>query len=372
MRLGVVYHQLIPAGGLENYLIEFSRRLEAAGHELTYLTSRVDPRVASSLKGTIRILPRIKGSALARMWHFSRQAGLMIPSMEVDAVLGFGRTVRQDVHRAGGGCHAVYSRLLPFWKRFGMKNLLELHLERQLYQSGATRHFVTNSRQVTGELLATYGGSPESFTTIHTAVESALFRPAQDRSALREAVCRELATNPEAKILLFVSLSHRRKGLDALIEGLAQVPEAVLWIVGKPVGRAHLQQMKRWGVEGRVRRVQVSNSLVRLYQVADWFVHPTRYDACANTVLQSMACGLPGLISVRDGAVDHIGEGETGFLLREPDEGTAVGAVLRRALSLDESLRLQMGEESRARVTRLTWEAHIACWEKLLEGLDSV
>jgi hypothetical protein len=38
MKLGMVYHQLVAAGGLENYLIEFSRRLSEAGHELTFVT----------------------------------------------------------------------------------------------------------------------------------------------------------------------------------------------------------------------------------------------------------------------------------------------------------------------------------------------
>jgi glycosyltransferase involved in cell wall biosynthesis len=304
------------------------------------------------------------------MWHFARQAALAVPELGVDAVLGFGRTVAQDVHRAGGGCHGVYSRLLPFWKRYGLKNLLELHLERQLYQGGKTRHFVTNSRQVTGELLAAYGGVAERFTTIHTAVESTLFCPAEDRPALRDVVCRELATDPKAKILLFVSLSHKRKGLDALIEALARLPEAMLWVVGKPPGRRYLETLKRYGLERRVRLVPVSNSLVRLYQVADWFVHPTRYDACANTVLQSMACGLPGVISARDGAVDHVKDGETGFLLTEPEAAEAVADVLRRALAVEESQRLQMAECCRAQVAPLTWEAHVGHWEDLLSRLS--
>lgn len=369
MKLGMVYHQLVAAGGLENYLIEFSRRLAEAGHELTFVTSRINAEVAVKLKGEVKMLRRSKGSALLRLWQFSRDAARVVPTLEVDRVLGFGHTVRHDVHRAGGGCHAHYSELLPFWKRYGMKNLLALQLERQLYTGGGTGHFVTNSNEVTADLAGRYGVDAGQFTTIHTAVEGAVFRPAEDRVAMRETVCRELKTDPKAKVLLFVSLSHWRKGLDVLLEAMAEVPEAVLWVVGKGLNKGYLKRVEELGIGGRIRLVAVTNSLVRLYQAADWFVHPTRYDACANTVLQSMACGLPGLISVNDGAVDHLRDGGTGFLLKQPDDPAVVVKELKVALGCDEGERQRMGEAARAAVEGLTWERHVRQWEELLGSL---
>jgi UDP-glucose:(heptosyl)LPS alpha-1,3-glucosyltransferase len=369
MRLGMVYHQLVAAGGLENYLIEFSRRLVEAGHELTFVTSRISPEVAGKLKGEVKMLRRSKGSALLRLWQFSQDAARVVPGLGVDRVLGFGHTVRHDVHRAGGGCHAHYSELLPFWKRYGLKNLLALHLERQLYAGGETRHFVTNSNEVTADLSARYGVDRGAFTTIHTAVEGAVFRPAEDRVMVREAVFRELKTDPSAKVLLFVSLSHWRKGLDGLLEAMVQVPEAVLWVVGKGLSREYLKRVEALGIGGRIRLVPVTNSLVRLYQAADWFVHPTRYDACANTVLQSMACGLPGLISVNDGAVDHVRDGGTGFLLKRPQDAAVLGEELKRAMRCGEEERAGMGGAARAAVAGLTWERHVRQWEDLLGRL---
>jgi glycosyltransferase involved in cell wall biosynthesis len=369
MKLGLVYHQLVPAGGLENYLIEFSRRLILAGHELTFVTSRVNQEVAGKLKGEIKMLPRSKGSALMRLWQFSRDAARVVPTLGVDRVIGFGHTVRHDVHRAGGGCHARYSELLPFWKRYALKNLLAVHLERQLYTSGNTRHFVTNSNQVTAELSNRYGVNREAFTTIHTAVEGTQFRPADDRAAVREAVFKELKTDVGSPVFLFVSLSHRRKGLDALLEALVMVPKAVLWIVGKGLNKAYLRRVEELGIGSRIRLVSVTNSLVRLYQSADWFVHPTKYDACANTVLQSMACGLPGLISEHDGAVDLIEDGGTGFLMPQPEQAERLASCLQRALACDAEQRAQLGSAARAAVEPLTWDRHVQKWEALLASL---
>ena len=293
----------------------------------------------------------------------------MVPGLGVDRVVGFGHTVRHDVHRAGGGCHARYSQLLPFWKRYALKNLLALHLERQLYTGSETRHFVTNSNQVTAELSSRYGVNRDAFTTIHTAVEGTIFKPAEDRAAVREMVCKELRTDVEAPVFLFVSLSHRRKGLDALLEAMVKVPNAVLWIVGKGLSKAYLKRVEELGIGGRIRLVSVTNSLVRLYQSADWFVHPTKYDACANTVLQSMACGLPGLISEHDGAVDLVEDGGTGFLLKQPEDGERLAASMQRALAGGEEERAQMGRAARAAVAPLTWETHVRKWEELLASL---
>ncbi len=365
----MVYHQLVPAGGLENYLIEFSRRLIAAGHELTFVTSRVNQEVLAKLSGEVKMLPRAKASPLVRLWQFSREAARVVPTLQVDRVLGFGHTVRQDVHRAGGGCHARYSELLPFWKKYSLKNLLTLHLERQLYTAGGTRHFVTNSTQVTDDLAGRYGTERSAFTTIHTAVEGTLFKPAEDREKLRQAVCVELKTDPAAPVFLFVSLSHRRKGLDSLLEALARVPTAVLWVVGKNLGREHLQRVQALGIGSRIRLVSVTNSLVRLYQAADWFVHPTKYDACANTVLQSMSCGLPGLISEHDGAVDLVRDGTTGFLLRQPEDAERLAGTMRQAVECGAGERAEMAAAARAAVEPLTWDRHVHLWERLLEGL---
>ncbi|WP_461782726.1 glycosyltransferase [Prosthecobacter sp.] len=70
--------------------------------------------------------------------------------------------------------------------------------------------------------------------------------------------------------------------------------------------------ISRNGLTAKIRAVPVTSNLVELYQAADWCVHPTQYDAFSSTVLQSMACGLPGLVSVMDGAVDHIRNGVNG------------------------------------------------------------
>jgi glycosyltransferase involved in cell wall biosynthesis len=366
MKLALIYHQFVRSGGLENYLIEYGTRMKAAGHTLELVCAGIAPEVQAKLDSPVHRVPLVQGSSLVRMWQFARQSGRVAEDLRADVTIGFGRTYSHRLHRAGGGCHAIYSRLLPWWKRWSPKNRLELQLEKKLYTSGATRRFITNSHRVSAQLQGAYRATGEKFSTIHTAVDTELFKPAENRVAHREAICEKMKTDAAKPVLLFVSLSHRRKGLDALLQAM-KTTDATLWIAGKPLGKWHLATIESLGIAPKVRSVTVTNSLIDLYQAADWFVHPTLYDACANTVLQSMACGLPGLISTQDGAVDHVHEGENGFMLFHPKDVEELAGRIQHAISLSPERRSEMGMVARETMLPLTWERHIAEWMRVIE-----
>lgn len=365
MKLALIYHQFIRSGGLENYLIDFATRMADAGHQIELVASKIAPEVQAKLNAPVHRVPVVGGSKLLAMWQFARGSAGLARTLPVDVTIGFGRTYAHQMHRAGGGCHAIYSRLLPVMKRYALKNLLELQLERRLYTSGETRQYVTNSARVSAQIQGLYKTPADRFTTIYTAVDTTVFRPAVDRAAQREFICRKMQTDPEKPVLLFVSLSHRRKGLDSLLTAMRDI-DATLWIAGRPLGRWYETQIKTMGIGARVRAIPVTNSLVDLYQSADWFVHPTLYDACANTVLQSMACGLPGLISVQDGAVDHVCDGMNGFMLFHPQDTAELVSRIKRALGCSAAERHAMGVAAQETMQALTWERHISQWESLM------
>ena len=364
MKIGLVYHQFIRAGGLENYLIEFASRLEAAGHELHIVTARLAPDVGQRLKAQWHMILR-PPLPMLRMWQFNHAARLKLKDLGTEVNLGFGRTTAHDFHRAGGGCHALYSKLLPWWKRWSPKNLLELALERKLYNGGRTRQFVMNSARVAAQIQGIYPGARGKCNVIYTAVDTEVFKPSPHRDTHRQIILRNLNTDPAKPVGLFVSLSHRRKGLDALLKAWTGI-DGTLWIAGRELSPHYLAMIEKLGLTGKVRAIPPTSQLTDLYQAADWFVHPTLYDACANTVLQSMACGLPGLISVQDGAVDHIRDGENGFMLYHPADVDELRERIQMAFALPQEKRQALGHAARAAMLPLTWDAHVADWMKLI------
>jgi UDP-glucose:(heptosyl)LPS alpha-1,3-glucosyltransferase len=368
MHLALIYHQFLIRGGLEGYLLEFASRLKQAGHKLTLVTAEAPGEVVKALDADLIKVPAVKGSALLRMWQFERQASRIAHEIDANVTIGFGRTTTHDLHRAGGGCHQVYSELLPPWKRWGLKNQLELSLERQLYTSDHTKLFVVNSAQVANQLQQAYGTAPERFRVIYTAVDTEKYRPAEDRQLLKQRICATLKSDPALPAFLFVSLSHRRKGLEGLLKAWEDV-DADLWIVGNSLSKHFRRLIIRHGLEKRVFHLAKQSDVTLLYQAADWFVHPTLYDACANTVLQSMATGLPGIISARDGALDLLRDGQNGLVLKNPEEAGEIQRLVLQALAMTEEERSVLSQRARETMMPLTWQAHLDKWIQVIDDL---
>ena len=226
--------------------------------------------------------------------------------------------------------------------------------------------FVTSSARVAAQLQGIHGTPGDRFHVLAPPVETQLFQPAENRASTRETLCRKLQTDPAKPVLLFISLSHRRRGLEPLLEAMKEI-DATLWIAGKGLQAAQRDFIQRHGLSAKIRAVPVTLNLVELYQSADWFVHPTQYDAFSSTVSQSMACGLPGIVSVMDGAVDHIRNGENGFMLYHPQQPAELASRIQEALALDETQRQTLSTTARETVLPLTWERHMQEWAALLE-----
>lgn len=370
MRIAAVYNRFIRGGGLENYLSDFLSQLLARGHQVEVITEQTDSSTHPAPPDIrIKKLPRRGLSAASRLRGFDQRAARAVQDLAPDISIGFGRTTTHDLHRAGGGCHRIYSDLLPFTRRLGGKNRAELALEHDLYSSGKTRHFVCNSQMVADQIAEVYQVESDRRSVIQTPVDHEHFHPGNPDDQSRREICAELRTDPDTPVFLFVSLGHRRKGLDTILRAWPHIDEAHLWIIGSRLGSRHRAEIDRGGVRQRVFYLGHPQDTAAYYRAADFFLHPTHYDACANTALQSMASGLPGLISTRDGARELVDPGKSGFLLDHPENPEQLADTIGQALDLDPQTRKSMGEAARRQVLHLTWENHLDEWLQLIEQL---
>jgi glycosyltransferase involved in cell wall biosynthesis len=115
------------------------------------------------------------------------------------------------------------------------------------------------------------------------------------------------------------------------------------------------------------------DDLHSLYAVADWFVHPTRYEGSSIVTLEAMAHGLPVLASRAGGLPDKVDDGVTGFLV-PPGDAEALGERLRETSALDGRV---LGAAGRALCeSRFSWDVvapqYVALYERLSrEAADS-
>lgn len=178
---------------------------------------------------------------------------------------------------------------------------------------------------------------------------------------------RKLELPLEQPLLLFVANDYKRKGLDALLQALKQLPpEVQLAVAGKPGAAApYVERVRELGLASRVHFLGSQDDLVPAYRAADCLVHPTLEDTYAMVVLEAMSHGLPVVVSgpVHCGISRELHDGQEALLLHDPRNSGDIARLVRQVLDapfVADGLRHQGLEFARAH----TWERAALQYEK--------
>ncbi|MEU1504199.1 glycosyltransferase family 4 protein [Kitasatospora sp. NPDC005748] len=204
-------------------------------------------------------------------------------------------------------------------------------------------------------------------------VDEQTFHPDSGGAELRRRL--GLADRP---VVVCVSRLVPRKGQDTLIEAmpqiLAEVPDAVLLIVGDGPYRADLEKLAdARGVRHAVRFTGAVpwSELPAHYGAGDVFAMPCRtrrggldVEGLGIVYLEASATGLPVVAGDSGGAPDAVLEGETGYVVPGGSPAAAAERIVR--LLNDEDLRRRLGEAGRRWVDR-SWR-----WDLLAGRLTSL
>ncbi len=164
--------------------------------------------------------------------------------------------------------------------------------------------------------------------------------------------------------LLCVSNWLRNKGIDFILEALAQLPAetATLHLVGDDRrDHRYARELRRHlGRDDLRNRVVVHGSLAQsalagLYRGADVFVLPSLHEAYGAVCAEAMTVGLPVIASRTDNLPYLLRDGVDGLLVKAGDANGLASAV--RTLAEDPELRRRLGNSAQRRALELpTWE----------------
>ena len=211
--------------------------------------------------------------------------------------------------------------------------------------------------------LVELGAPDEKVTVLRNGVDIALFRPPEDRDAVR----RNLGlTRPT-----LVSVGHliERKGYHRTIEAMQQLPEFALMIAGEGPERARLEALiARLNLQDRVRLLgpRQHADLPPLYGAADAMVLASAREGWANVLLESMACGTPVVASNIWGNPEVVQEPAAG-LIAEENTPDGIAAGVRRLFA-----SLPARTATRAYAERFSWDettaGQLALFRRVREG----
>jgi len=134
-------------------------------------------------------------------------------------------------------------------------------------------------------------------------------------------------TPHDEPLILWLGRMTHSKGPDVLIQALANVPRAHLWMAGH--GDMHdelLALVETLGLRDRVRFLGWREDIFNLLSAADISVCASRHEALGNVVLEAWAQSTP-VVAARSPGPEHlIQDGQTGILVdNDCSESMAAG-----------------------------------------------
>jgi len=181
------------------------------------------------------------------------------------------------------------------------------------------------------------GGGPNVHVIPHGAFEH-LTRQADERPLPSDLAA------VEAPVVLCLGVVRDYKGVDVLAEAMRDVPDAELWVVGRPLG-VSMERLHRLAPPGRTRFVEryVSDAeLPALLRRADVLALPHRSVDVSGVLFAGLAFGKPMVLSDVGGFSELAREHGFGRLV-PPGAPDALAAALRDLLA-DPAERTRLAE----------------------------
>ncbi len=172
-------------------------------------------------------------------------------------------------------------------------------------------------------------------------------------------------TPEAAPLILCLARLHEKKGLDTLIDAMAGLPDAFLWLAGDGPLEARLkEQVTRLGLEGRVRFLGWRNDRGALLRTADVLAVPSRYEPFGTVMVEAWATGTPLVAAAAAGPAATVTDGENGLLV-PVDDAAALRDALARLLQDRELCQTLVAGGTASWQARFTQAKVVQAWINL-------
>jgi UDP-glucose:(heptosyl)LPS alpha-1,3-glucosyltransferase len=384
MRLALNFPRIDPTrGGAETYIVDLCRSLIRAGHQ-------VDVYAASwkegSLPPEVRCVqvPATGTSRTQQIWSFARNCEAALAKGDHDCTVGFINTWAQDVIIPQGGVHAgslqanslrfgngLIRRLYVLGKMLNPRYSVYKAIERRQYAPERQARVVAVSHMVRRHIQQFQHVPRQLIQVVPNAIDADRVRVAHP-GAVRCALRNRLGLEPSDLVGLFVGHNFALKGLKPLMKALAvrgrtgAGARAIHLLVSGGGRVASYRRLARsLGLADTVHFLGFHPDIRECYASSDFFVLPTYYDPCSLVVLEALACGLPVITTLSNGAGELITDGRQGYVLSSPDAQGELLAALGHMT--EDGRRKAMSAEAARLGMEQTFDRHVAALIKVFQ-----
>ncbi len=293
MKIALIHYRITLRGGLETRLVNYTNYLVAQGHNVTIICAKnkeeIDfPESVKIVQLPLGIIPKP-----LRMLAFNHRIKKYLSRNSFDFSLSLGRTYQQDAVLAPSNHQGFLTATGKNGRR--LKDVVEHYLDRKTCEN--SQIIYAASTMIKEEMIRYYGAKPEKLHVLFPPLNTKDFSIATEGE--RRFLRKSYDIGRTTKVFAFVSASHYRKGLDILLKTfeLLQKEDVILMIAGYPEIKTDLPN---------VRFLGFLKSPELIYHLADFTLHPARYEPFGQIISESLACGTPVLVSDKVGAKEII------------------------------------------------------------------
>ena len=162
----------------------------------------------------------------------------------------------------------------------------------------------------------------------------------------------EFGIPPNAFVVGCVANFRPRKGIELLVEAMADLPEnwqVHLLLVGRMDAPSLTKRIAASPVANQIHRVGHHRDAPSLAAACDVFVLPSiKREGLARSLIEAMAYGTPPIVTDCGGSPEVVVDGVSGLVVPVRDVGAISLAI--RQMHEDSEMRQRMGQAARERI----------------------
>lgn len=313
MRVALVHKRLDLNGGTERDLFQTAEGLRDLGHEVHLFCSEFGVKPPAGVSA--HRVPVLPFGRTLRLWTFAWLAPRIIKNVGCDVVVSFGRLLRQDVLRSGGGTHRGFLERLGqegglrrrLWQSISVYHRSLLLLESRQFQVNGSAKIIAVSEEVKSDIVRHYSVPTDKVVVVYNGVDQNRFHPSK-RAEVRESIRERWKIPMDSPLVLFVGSGFRRKGLDRILSiwKSPRLRDVFLLVVGDDARINRYLALASSIAPGRIVFTGRRDDIENYYAAADVVALPALQEGFGNVVMEALASGLPVLVSRDVGAAEII------------------------------------------------------------------
>lgn len=350
LSIALVIIRYFDFGGLQNEMLRVAKLLIERGHKVEVITSDWQGDVIDVIeRHIVPITAKINHKKIQQLATIVENR---VKEKHFDCVVGFNKIPGLDFYFAGDVCLAEkvdkekppFVKLLPRYRSY-------LKFEKAVFGKESKTQILLLAHGAASTYQHYYQIQQNRLHAVPPGVAKDRFDMNFDREKAKQKLRKEWSLPQQARIIIHVGSAFYRKGVDRIIEAIANLPQRQkdntwLFVIGNDEPKKFVALADKKGIKKQIIFTGPRNDVDAFYQGADFLVHPAREECAGMTIMEALYCGLPVVTTENSGFAWHVEKAKAGYVVDYPFSQKQLNQSVAQSLDLSENQYVNLSENA--------------------------